>query len=388
MGSSPTSGETTDVRITVAMSGGVDSLRAAAELKGLGHEVTAAHMRILPESASGRWCASAVQARREADLVELARWLSVPLVFIDLRNVFEELVLQPFIRAYLAGLTPNPCVLCNPLVKLGVLLDEAVGMGAEKLATGHYARILPPDGDSTRFRLLRGRDGAKDQSYFLYGLTQRQLASTLFPLGTTFKKDVVSWGEGTPVADRLSGESQDICFIPQGAYWEILTERAGIKGCDSHGPIVDLEGRVLGRHKGIAAYTVGQRRGLGIASTAPYYVVAIDAKANLIRVGRAEDLNRSEFHVGKVNWVSIEPPSRPLRAWVRIRNQHRPALALVTPEGGSTARIRLDTPQRAVTPGQAAVFYDTDVVLGGGIIQPFFDQDAPQGTCNESNRRS
>jgi tRNA-specific 2-thiouridylase len=203
-------------------------------------------------------------------------------------------------------------------------------------------------------------------------LNQRQLASALFPLGDFLKRDVTSWGRETPVADLLTDESQEICFIPKGSYREFLSERADGMAGDPHGPIVDLEGRVLGRHKGIAAYTVGQRRGLGIASNAPYYVVAIDAPANTVRVGRAEDLNRSEIEVGNVNWVSIDPPPQPLHARVRVRNQHCPAPALLTPSGADRLRVRFDLPQRAVTPGQSAVFYDHDIVLGGGVIQPFF----------------
>lgn len=353
------------------MSGGVDSLRAAAFLKDSGHDVTGVHMRIQPESSTGRWHAADIHARREHDLARLADWLSIPLVFVDLRSIFEEQVLQPFVRTYMRGLTPNPCILCNPLVKFGALLDEALRMGADKLATGHYARILPPDGSSPRFRLLRGRDRAKDQSYFLFGLTQMQLAVALFPLGTTFKQDVAAWGRETPVAELLSGESQEICFIPQGRYWEFLAERAGEMSPGTKGPIVDLEGRILGEHKGIAAYTIGQRRGLGIASTAPFYVVAIDAGANTVRVGRAGDLSRSEIDVGTINWVSIAPPSKPLHALVRIRNQHLPAPAQVIPEDTDRATVLFDAPQRAVTPGQAAVFYDDDMVLGGGLIQPF-----------------
>ncbi len=359
------------MRFAVAMSGGVDSLRTAAILKALGHQVMGVSMRIQPESSSGRWCAASLHARREADLARLAQWLSIPLMWVDLRRDFEERVLKPFEETYRLGLTPNPCVLCNPLVKFGALLDHSREMGAERFATGHYARIDPPDDSSTRFRLRRAIDPAKDQSYFLYGLTQAQLAASCFPLGESLKRDVVTWSQHIPVAGLLSGESQEICFIPDGDYHGFLAERAGKNRYEMVGSIVDLEGRVLGEHKGISAYTIGQRRGLGIASTAPFYVVAIDAASNTVRVGRAEDLRRGEIEVGAVNWVSVEAPLEPLSAQVRIRNQHRPAPALVIPLDTGRVTVRFDEPQRAVTPGQAAVFYDQDVVLGGGIIQSY-----------------
>lgn len=352
------------------MSGGVDSLRAAALLKAQGHQVTGVHMRIQPESTSGRWSSGDLHARREADLARLTQWLSIPLVVVDLRDCFAEQVLTPFIETYRRGLTPNPCVLCNPRVKFGALLEHALRTGAERFATGHYARILPPDDRDSRFRLARGRDTAKDQSYFLYGLNERQLAATIFPLGDSLKQEVAAWGKGTPMDAVLAGESQEICFIPQGRYHEFISEQLAESAPEAKGPIVDLQGRVLGKHHGICAYTIGQRRGLGIASTAPYYVVAIDAGTHTIRVGRAEDLWRGEIEVATINWIAMPPPLDPVACSVKIRNQHAPAPARVFPHGGDRATVRFRDPQRAVTPGQAAVFYDVDLVLGGGIIQP------------------
>lgn len=351
----------------------MDSLRAAASLKELGHSVLGISMRIQPDSQTGRWCGASIHAKRESDLSELARWLSIPLEWVDLRQVFEERVLHPFVEIYARGLTPNPCILCNPLVKFGALLDCALQMGVDRFATGHYALILPPDASSSRFRLARAVDRTKDQSYFLFGLSQRQLKLSLFPLGNSCKGDVLAWGRQTPVAHLLSGESQDICFIPRGHYHGFVQERTekASRAHESPGPIVGLDGKVLGEHKGISAYTIGQRRGLGIASTAPLYVVAIDAADNTIRVGGAQDLNRREIEVAGINWVSVEAPRGPIAASVRIRNQHRPALALIIPEENDRARVRFDDPQRAVTPGQAAVFYEQDFVLGGGIIQPY-----------------
>jgi tRNA-specific 2-thiouridylase len=302
-------------------------------------------------------------------LEELATSLRIPLAFVDLREPFERLVIAPFIEAYLHGLTPNPCITCNPEVKFGLLREEARLRGAEYLATGHYARILPPSSRPDRYRLCKARDPGKDQSYFLYGLSQEQLASALFPLGGHLKKEVLQWADEAGYKRSIPEESQEICFIPSGGYQRFLQERLDLSSISVRGPIVDMEGNALGEHKGIFAYTVGQRRGLGIASSAPYYVVGLDAAANTVRVGRAQDLFRRELRAERVRWVSIAPPSEPIPCRVRIRNLHVPAAALVTPVGSDEVRVRFDEPQRAVTPGQAAVFYDGDLVLGGGTIR-------------------
>jgi tRNA-specific 2-thiouridylase len=295
----------------------------------------------------------------------LAKKLSIPLYVIDLREAFDQHVITPFVEAYRSGVTPNPCTVCNPTVKFGLLLEESRKLGADRLATGHYARVSPPDSDSDRYRLRRAGDHSKDQSYFLFGLSQEQFASVQFPLGELLKSDVVKWATegGFPVPE----ESQEICFIPSGKYLEFLVERIGY-GSQSGGPIVDEEGRVLGEHEGIFAYTVGQRRGLKIASTAPYYVLGVDPSTNTVRVGRAEALLCSELEVASANWISIAPPEAGFRCEVRIRNQHRPSPAVVTPIDRQRAAVRFDEPQRAVTPGQAAVFYEGDLVLGGGTI--------------------
>lgn len=353
--------------IAVAMSGGVDSLCTAALLKERGHEVFGVHMRLLPAGGNG------LPGRDAADgkdllLAELAARLDIPLIFADLQADFEELVIRPFIEAYLEGLTPNPCVLCNPRIKFGRLLQEARRAGAQRLATGHYARILPPDESSPRFRLCRAVDPAKDQSYFLYNLTQEQLASAILPLGSRLKRDVKLWAEEAGFSGFIPEESQEICFIPSGSYQEFLASRTGSNRTPAAGPIVDVNGKVLGEHRGLFAYTVGQRRGLGIASSAPYYVVALEPATNTVRIGRADDLFCREFRATGVNWVSISRPETPLRCQVRIRNQHAPAPACVSPQGERDAVVRFEQPQRAVTPGQAAVFYDGDFLLGGGTI--------------------
>jgi tRNA-uridine 2-sulfurtransferase len=325
-------------------------------------------MRIRPHSVDGRQCTEPSITAQEATLEELASRLGAPLTVVDMREAFERLVIRPFLQTYLRGLTPNPCITCNPEIKFGLLLQEARRQGAVRLATGHYAGILPPASREDRFRLCKGRDPKKDQSYFLYRLSQEQLASAVFPLGNLKKSDVLRWADERGLSSLIPEESQEICFIPSGNYHEFLRSTPGLSSLQAPGPIVDMEGNVLGEHKGIFAYTVGQRRGMGIASSAPYYVVDLDASSNTVRVGRAHDLFRQKLDAEDVNWVSIPPPARPMRCQVRIRNQHIPAPALVTGVGEDRATVRFDEPQRAITPGQAAVFYDDDLLLGGGTI--------------------
>ena len=350
------------------MSGGADSLRTAALLKAQGHEVSAIHMRSLPHSRNQFRDGEAAIRTREHNLKHVAAQLNIPLIIVDLRNAFDTLVIQPFLTGYRSGLTPNPCILCNQRVKFGLLLDEANRLGAESLATGHYVRLAAPDDTSQRFRLHRARDRRKDQSYFLYGLSQQQLAKALFPLGDALKEEVLLWTRQTGLANRLPEESQEICFIPAGHYRDFLKERLEGTGTLNGGQIIDVDGNVLGRHQGIFAYTVGQRRGLGIPSTAPYYVIELDPEKRIVRVGREEHLYRREMTVAELNWVSIPPPDGPIRCQVRIRNQHQPAQASVTLRAADRAAVCFDNPQRAITPGQAAVFYDQDLLLGGGVI--------------------
>ena len=351
------------MRVAVALSGGVDSLRTASLLQDAGHEVFGVYMR-LPAAGDAPF-----QAARDETVRSLAARLSIPLHTIDLRGPFESLVVRPFLDAYLAGTTPNPCTLCNPRIKFGLLMAEALRLGAERFATGHYARVEPPRPDSPRFALLRGLDEGKDQSYFLYGLTQEQLSRTIFPLGDRFKPDVRRWAESAGFTGSVASESREICFIPSNNYREFLEERLGAETIGMEGSVVDETGRIMGRHRGIFAFTVGQRRGLGIASSAPYYVVDIEPASGTVRIGRVDALYRRELTVSGLNWVSIDPPSGPLRCEVRIRYKHRAAPAEAVPLGPDRVLVRFDEPQRAVTPGQAAVFYRGDTLLGGGVIE-------------------
>jgi tRNA-specific 2-thiouridylase len=356
-------------RIAVAMSGGVDSLRAASLLQEIGHDVVGLHLRLLPASPTGRWSADELLRAQEESVHSLASRLNIALTVIDGRDAFEGKVIQPFLEAYRNGLTPNPCVCCNPEVKFRLLLEEALKLGAQGMATGHYARIVPPNRSSSRYGLLRGLDLQKDQSYFLFGLSQQQLSRTTFPLGDHSKNEVLLWARWAGFHEDIPEESQEICFIPNGHYRDFLQDRMRMPLEASRGPIVDAEGNILGEHKGLFAYTIGQRRGLGIASTTPYYVIELDVLHNTVRVGRPHQLECTGMTVSGVNWVSMEPPGDALSCSVKIRHQHRPAKGRIIPMTAGKVRIQFDNPQRAVTPGQAAVFYDGDLLLGGGIIQ-------------------
>lgn len=350
------------------MSGGVDSLRTAALLKERGIEVFGIHMQLFPDPRSRGWSNDSIFGDRQHNLKSLADQLEIPLATVDFRDLFRTKVILPFMQAYRDGLTPNPCVICNPTIKFGFLFEEARQRGAAYLATGHYVTLVPPTGASDRFKLYRGKDSGKDQSYFLYGLSQQQLSHALFPLGDQSKEQVLEWAFNQGFPRDLAVESQELCFIHSGTYRQLLAQDSPAAASD--GPIVDMEGNCLARHKGIFAYTIGQRRGLGIASSAPYYVVDLDAASNTVRVGREQDLYCSQLPTEKVNWLSISPPQTPLRAQVRIRNQHQPAPAWIIPgQGADQCLVLFDAPQRAVTPGQAAVFYQDALVLGGGTIK-------------------
>jgi tRNA-specific 2-thiouridylase len=348
-----------DKKIAVAMSGGVDSSCAAARLQDGGYEVIGLWMQTVGEGVPE-------QNPSFRDACAAARALGIPLVPVDLRTPFEAEIIAYFLRGYLAGQTPNPCVLCNPRIKFGLLMETAMASGAELFATGHYARVAWDAGEG-RFTLRRGIDKKKDQSYFLWGLTQEQLARCCFPNGESTKAEVrrMAQSRGLPVSKR--GESQDICFIPSGDYRSFLAERLRHDRA-AEGAIIDKAGRVLGRHDGVFGFTIGQRQGIGVPAKRPYYVLRIDPVAKQVVVGPREELLARGLKAHGMRWVSIPPPQAGLRARGQIRYRHAAAPCLVTPHGEAEVVVLFDEPQEAITPGQALVLYQGDRLLGGGWI--------------------
>jgi tRNA-specific 2-thiouridylase len=346
-------------KVAVAMSGGVDSAVAAARLQEAGYEVIGLWMQLLGEGPP-----ETNPSFRDACTV--AQALDIPLFPVDLRAPFQAEIIAYFLRVYLAGKTPNPCALCNPRIKFGLLMERALEMGAELFATGHYARV-EQEPEQGRFVLRRGIDKKKDQSYFLWGLAQEQLACCCFPNGESTKAEVrqLARSRGLPLSER--GESQDICFIPHGDYRSFLGSRLKDYRC-AQGAIVDKEGRILGRHGGVFGFTVGQRQGIGVPAKRPYYVLRIDPVANQVIVGEKEDLLARGLTAHEMRWVSIPPPQEGLRAMGQIRYRHAGALCQVTPRSEAEVAVRFDEPQEAITPGQALVLYLDDRVLGGGWI--------------------
>ena len=355
-------------RIVVGMSGGVDSSVAAALLVEQGLDVVGVTMRVWPWRTSEdpvQRFGSCCGAEAADDARAVARRLGIPYYLLDMEEEFDRAVITPFADDYRRGLTPVPCLSCNTDLKFGSLLARARAWEAAAVATGHYVRVSHDPGTG-RYQLRRARDLRKDQSDFLWPLTQAQLAAARFPVGELTKDEVRARARSLGLVTADKPESQDICFVPDDDYRGFLRRRD--PQMFRPGPVVDREGRVLGGHAGIASFTIGQRRGLGVVARRPLYVIGLDAEANRVTVGEAEDLERDRLIATAVNFVAGTTPPEPLRVEARIRHNHTPAPATVRVTGDRTAEVVFDRPQRAITPGQSVVWYRGDEVVGGGII--------------------
>ena len=348
-------------KICLAMSGGVDSAAAAMLLQQAGYEVSAVTLRLHRDTDRPGICG----AGDDIDLArEVAASMGIPHTVLDLCQLFRDTVMANFVSEYVRGRTPNPCVDCNREIKFGALLDWALDQGADAMATGHYARV-GYDETTGRHLLLRGRDRRKDQSYFLFQLTQRQLAHLLLPVGEFEKPDIRALAEGRGLANARKPDSQDICFVPDGDYAAFL-QKQGVEL--RPGNFVDEAGRVLGPHQGLERYTMGQRKGLGISLGAPAYVLRKELETGNVVLGGNEALFTRELTAERCNWISIPELTAPMTVTAKTRYSQREAAMVISPLQDGRVRAVFEEAQRAVTPGQAVVFYDGEAVVGGGII--------------------